>query len=125
VNCVWLFLAIEIRWVGERLPPPPRPKKQGWWLCWLGADIVANGRFDERRLQLMAIACRSHREANEKYEQIHKQVQIPSGSVLVQRISESDYMQFVKEDEAACKALNEQFSAPVWSGDCLDRRVKR
>ena len=123
MTVVWLFLAIEIRWVGDRLPP--RPQKKGWWLCWLGADIVANGRFDERRLLLMAIACRSHHEANEKYEQISKQVQIPSGTVIVQRITEKDYADFVAEEADACRALNEQFGLPVWTGDCLDARVKR
>lgn len=123
MNCIWLFLAIEIRWVGERLPP--RPQKKGWWLCWLGADVVANGRFDEQRLKLMAIACGSVHEADEKYEQFRKQIQIPSGTVLVQRITERDYEQFVREEARECKSLNEQFFAPVYDGDCLDSRAKR
>ncbi len=123
MSCVWLFLAVEVRWVGERLPP--RPKDKGWWLCWVGADVIANRRFDERRNLLMAVACRDRVEADEKYARIVKQVTIPSGTVAVTRITAKDYAALVREDADACKALNEQWAMPAYAGECLGRRAKR
>lgn len=122
---VWLYLAIEIRWVGERLPKRPQLGTPGWWLCWVGADVIANRRFDEHRTQLLKIPCSSERDAEIELQRMQSQVTIPSGSVTIRRIDAEDFGTRLWLKKLACKELNEQFDAPAYTGDCAGRRVKR
>ncbi len=97
MGCVWLFLKIKITWVGSKIPANRR------WFATMASESFCNGRFDDSRTLLHAIACRDNFEMDLVQERITKQTRIASGTVHVQRLTENEYQSacFIEERRLA------------------------